>query len=1070
MARVWRPPLIAFLLMLVHAISAAAQTTTTYHLHAASLPGDPIYRALSTSGPAPTGTALQSADLKNQTTAGTLAAFETAPIGLGGSIPANSTVTFSMWIKKTATYGTFDVTAALWLSGTKLICSTTGPALATTISQPVQFTCPSGATSIQQSATDFLRLYVGYSIVQSATHSVKVELDIDGLTDSTLTMPNPVPPHITSLTPTSGPANLSVAIAGSAFGNSQGTSTVQFIAGTTATASVSAWGDSSVTAAVPTGLTPGAGTVTVTVNGAASNAAAFTVIPPPTLTSVSPTSGHRGDAVTLTGTNFLASQGSSTVTFNGTTAVATNWGNTSITATVPSTATTGSVVVQVSGQNSNGVPYTVIVPGTVAGTITQNSTGNPLSGATVQAVYQGVIKGTGTTPSDGSYTLSGLDPGTYDLRVSATNYSPEVRSIAITSSSTTTVNVPMYQPGTVAGTVTQSDGITPISGAAVTVFSGPIQNGTTNTNSTGGYSIGNLHPGTFTVQAVNAGNHTKEQSAVVNENATTTANLSLDPQPSGPVLYAYDAIGRLVQVTDPSGDAAIYSYDAVGNITSIARTGTSVVSISGFLPTSGAVGSSVTISGTGFSTTASQNTVTFGCGASCTVSATVSSATATQLVVTVPPTALTSVIIVTAQGQMANAPSSFTVTAAGGAPTISGFTPTLVVAGNALTVSGTNFDTTAANDIVTTNVASAQVTSSTSTSLQSTVPITTTGYVSIATQYGSATSTNYLWVAPSPYAVTNVDSTGSITLGTDSTIQMNTPGNIAMRAFDSTQGHRAAVSVTNGTFAGGGSIAIYAPNANPTSIGFATTGFLAPVSLSASGTYTLLLAPNSPYTGSATVHIYDVPPDQTGPISYGGSVPVSLSVGQNARLTFTGAANDRVCAASTIPAPPNQAIASGTLSLLTPDGWPVASTGFNASVPAFIDTTVLPSAGSYTLVVAPDTTNTGVTTALLYSVPQDFSGPLTLNGSSVPVSLSPCQNGSLTFSGTPNQPETVHVTGNTFGTVTVTLFDGTTQLSQATSSAASFDLAPGAGSGNYTIKVDPSTTTSGTLNISVSGS
>jgi IPT/TIG domain len=58
----------------------------------------------------------------------------------------------------------------------------------------------------------------------------------------------------------------------------------------------------------------------------------------PTITSMSPTSGPVGGPVTITGTNFETPQGISTVSLNGTNAVATSWSNTSITAVVPSGA------------------------------------------------------------------------------------------------------------------------------------------------------------------------------------------------------------------------------------------------------------------------------------------------------------------------------------------------------------------------------------------------------------------------------------------------------------------------------------------------------------------------------------------------------------------------------------------------------------------------------------------------------------------------------------------------------------------------------------------------------------
>jgi len=66
--------------------------------------------------------------------------------------------------------------------------------------------------------------------------------------------------------------------------------------------------------------------------------------------------------VTITGTNFGSSQGTSTVKFNGTAGTPTSWSATTIVVPVPSGATTGNVVVTVSGVASNGVNFT-LVPG-----------------------------------------------------------------------------------------------------------------------------------------------------------------------------------------------------------------------------------------------------------------------------------------------------------------------------------------------------------------------------------------------------------------------------------------------------------------------------------------------------------------------------------------------------------------------------------------------------------------------------------------------------------------------------------------------------------------------------------
>jgi len=165
-------------------------------------------------------------------------------------------------------------------------------------------------------------------------------------------------PSITSLSPTSGAIGATVTITGSNFGSSQGSSTVTFNG--VSAAAASAWSASSITVTVPTGAT--SGNVVVTVGGQASNGVAFTIVAPaaPSITSLSPTSGAIGATVTITGSNFGSSQGSSTVTFNGVSAAAASaWSASSITVTVPTGATSGNVVVTVGGQASNGVAFTV---------------------------------------------------------------------------------------------------------------------------------------------------------------------------------------------------------------------------------------------------------------------------------------------------------------------------------------------------------------------------------------------------------------------------------------------------------------------------------------------------------------------------------------------------------------------------------------------------------------------------------------------------------------------------------------------------------------------------------------
>src|SRR5271155_2458672 len=79
----------------------------------------------------------------------------------------------------------------------------------------------------------------------------------------------------------------------------------------------------------------------------------------PTISAISPTSGPVGMPVTITGTNFGTTQGSSTVTLNSTSAVVTSWSATNITVIVPTGGTSGTFTVTVSGQAVNSPSFTV---------------------------------------------------------------------------------------------------------------------------------------------------------------------------------------------------------------------------------------------------------------------------------------------------------------------------------------------------------------------------------------------------------------------------------------------------------------------------------------------------------------------------------------------------------------------------------------------------------------------------------------------------------------------------------------------------------------------------------------
>jgi len=203
-------------------------------------------------------------------------------------------------------------------------------------------------------------------------------------------------PSISALTPTLGSPGTSVLITGTNFGVTQGSSTISFN-GTAGTPTN--WSATSISVPVPEGATTG--NVVVTVGGVVSNGALFTVSETPTIESLSPTSGPVGTSVTITGENFGSTQGTSSVTFSGQPATTiASWSAASIVVTVPSGATTGNVVVNVSGINSNGVSFTVLP----TPNITTVSPGSAAVGAsvTIAGANFGSTQGTSTVTFSGS--------------------------------------------------------------------------------------------------------------------------------------------------------------------------------------------------------------------------------------------------------------------------------------------------------------------------------------------------------------------------------------------------------------------------------------------------------------------------------------------------------------------------------------------------------------------------------------------------------------------------------------------------------------------------------------------
>jgi len=152
--------------------------------------------------------------------------------------------------------------------------------------------------------------------------------------------------------------------------------------------------------------------------------------------------------------------------------------------------------------------------------------------------------------------------------------------------------------------------------------------------------------------------------------------------------------------------------------------------------------------------------------------------------------------------------------------------------------------------------------------------------------------------------------------------------------------------------------------------GFASgaTAFIDVQTLPVAGTYTVLLDPAGTAVGSATLQLYNVGSDITGPIVPGGApVPVTTTVpGQNVTLTFTGTTNQQVSLAMTGSTYPYVGLFH-VLAIKKPDGTTLASVNFTNGPTASIGTQTLPVAGTYTVLLDPAGTAVGSATLQLNS-------------------------------------------------------------------------------------------------------
>lgn len=540
--------------------------------------------------------------------------------------------------------------------------------------------------------------------VPSGATTGNVVITVGGVASNSVAFTVLPAPSITTLSPNSGAAGATVTIGGNNFGSSQGTGTVSFNG---VLASSTSWSASSIIAMVPSGVT--SGNVVVHASGVNSNGVSFTVVPPPSISSLSPSSGAVGASVTITGNNFGTAQGTGTVSFNGITASPTSWSATSIVTPVPSGATTGNVIVYASGVNSNSVSFTVLS----APSITSVSPGTGAVGASV------AVTGNNFGPTQGSSTISFNGTVATPTSWSATSI------VAPVPSGATTGNVVVYAGGV------NSNGV------SFTVVPGP----TISTISPGSGSVG----ASVTITGSNFG--TTQGAGSVSFNGTAGAPSSWSttqivvPVPSGATTG-----NVIVNTSGVNSNGVSFTVLPVPSITSLS-------------PTSGPVGASVTISGNNFGATQGSGTVSFNG-----TPATVTNWSTGSIIVGVPAGASTGNVIVYTSGVNSNGV-SFTVLPT---PNISSLSPTSGALGSSVTITGTNFGSTQGTSTVTFNGTSATANSWSTNSILTTVPSGATSGNVVVTVSGVSSNGATFTVLPTPNIANLSPSSGPI--GTSVTV------------------------------------------------------------------------------------------------------------------------------------------------------------------------------------------------------------------------------------------------------------------------------------------------------------
>jgi hypothetical protein len=208
-----------------------------------------------------------------------------------------------------------------------------------------------------------------------------------------------------------------------------------------------------------------------------------------------------------------------------------------------------------------------------------------------------------------------------------------------------------------------------------------------------------------------------------------------------------------------------------------------------------------------------------------------------------------------------------------------------------------------------------------------------------------------------------VDQTGVANLdGTPVNLDLSAAGQNAQITFAGTSGQKVSTYLASSTFPAPCNITVLRPDNSGFEAGSCASpsAFLDAAALDATGTWTVVVDPVGPTTGTGSLRLSSVV-DQTGSVDPGGaSVAINLpSPGQNAVLSFSGTTGDQRTVSITSSTFPG--CSSMFVSLVRPNGTQRSIKG-TCSATLTLGPVSLDATGTWTILVDPPAAGTGTAT------------------------------------------------------------------------------------------------------------